>query len=629
MLQRKRHYLTEVGPIMSVSQDPEVATENHLLPVDVYQFWVTAIVSDDAVQVESVLTAADEPQRRRLLNGSFHFQDEELLRHNKYAFGGRPNKPLALCALSGALRVLRVLIGHGVHVTSQDASGHNVVHQLIFVAYYDDANEERCVTSYREIMRLVDLPTKRLLLLTEGNNGLRPLEAASQHGTLRFVHAIMETEGVYLVRQVARGLSIYQWYDVTEYESFADDNRRHVSPVRFLVTLDERKLSHSHVGAVFFKEPLGKWISVKISVNRPLIFVWALLRLVHILAYFALDISGFDHTPSLGPAGNATDTTGAPTSADYRLCEFVSPLYLSKISRLVLACYIITHSQLVLLWDLVGYIKTRRWLRTTRRAGPMCKTVDGKKRKAFACSLYYIRIQQTLAVLLAIAASRKVNEWETNVYSSGVRVACTFLSTWSLLYFVQLLPFIGYFVVAIQRMVRQMFNFGVVYAIFFFATCQAFFVTVNTSERQVCSGEFSTMSRGVYSTFAIMLNLVNPAELRLRHPGWIYALHVVYMFMVAILLINFLIAIMSSALSEVALHRPIIERLQRLSVALAVESRIDHLVAPYYRAMHRRHFDCVDDRVYLVRVTPPSKYAETIRTSKDITEHAPTLITQV
>ena len=176
------------------------------------------------------------------------------------------------------------------------------------------------------------------------------------------------------------------------------------------------------------------------------------------------------------------------------------------------------------------------------------------------------------------------------------------LSTWSLLYFVQLLPSIGYFVVAIQQMVRQMFNFGVVYSIFFFAAGHAFFVTVNTSERQTCSGEFSNVLQGIYSTFAIMLNLVNPAQLGLRHPGWIYVLHVSYIVIVAILLINFLIAIMSSALSEVALQQPIIERLQRLSVAIAIESRIDRLVAPYYRAMQRRHFVYEGDRIYIVRV---------------------------
>ena len=187
------------------------------------------------------------------------------------------------------------------------------------------------------------------------------------------------------------------------------------------------------------------------------------------------------------------------------------------------------------------------------------------------------------------------------------------LSTWSLLYFVQLLTSIGYFVVAIQQMVRQMFNFGVVYSIFFFAAPRhatprhatprhAFFITVNTSERQTCSGEFSNVLQGIYSTFAIMLNLVNPAQLGLRHPGWIYVLHVSYIVIAAILLINFLIAIMSSALSEVALQQPIIERLQRLSVAIAIESRIDRLVAPYYRAMQRRHFVYEGDRIYIVRV---------------------------
>ena len=108
----------------------------------------------------------------------------------------------------------------------------------------------------------------------------------------------------------------------------------------------------------------------------------ALLRLVHLLAYFALDISGFDHISTPGQAVNATDTTGASPSADYRLCEFVSPLYLSKTSRLVLACYIITHSQLILLWDLIGYIKT-----TARRRmwSPVPSTTSASSRRWPCC----------------------------------------------------------------------------------------------------------------------------------------------------------------------------------------------------------------------------------------------------
>ena len=609
---------------MSVSQEPEMVKSNNLLPVDVYQDWISAIVSDNADQVDTILTAADESQRHLLLNGSFDYQDEEFVHHNPYRFF-RPVKPLSLCALSGALRVMRVLVGHGVHVTFQNARGHNFVHQLIFVAFFEESFEKFFVESYQEMMRLTDLQTKRRLLLMESNIGLRPLEAASHHGVLQFVQAIMETEGVYLSRQIVRGLSVYQWYDVTEYESFDVGNRRWASPVRFLMTLDERKLKHSYAKQVYFDKPFGTWISNKVSVNRPVILVWALLRLAHITAYYVLDMSIVSPTSATEKTSNVSNFEDMSTTPEYRLCEFVNPINLSRTPRRVIASYIIVHSVMILLWDIVERWRTRRCPLSSR----MRKTIDGKSKKVVTCSMFYARCQQTLAVLFAIDATIKLTGEESGWTLGGVRVLCMALSTWSLLYFVQLLPSIGFFVVAIQQMVRQMFNFGVVYSIFFFAAFHAFFVTVNTSERQTCSDEFSSVLQGIYSTFAIMLNLVNPAQLGLRHPGWIYVQHVSYIFMVAILLINFLIAIMSSALSEVALQRPIIERLQRLSVAIAIESRIDRLVAPYYRAMQRRHFVYEGDRIYIVRVTCPCKRKDIIQAGKDTIVNSPEILTNM
>ena len=506
-----------------------------LLPIGDYQDWLTAIVCDDAQVVEAALGVADEEQRYILLNGSFDYQDDDLVSHNPYRFG-RPHKPLSMALLSGALKVLSILIGYDVHVTPQNSRGHNVVHQLIIIAFHGESHESRLVGSYVAMMGLVDLHTKRRLLLAESNIGLRPLEAAAHHGTLHFVQAIMETEGVYLRREDVRGLSAYQWYDVTEYESFGTDNRRMVSPVRFLVTLDERKVSHSHVNQVFFNKPIGTWISAKASINRPLLLIWALLRIEHVSAYYALDISSVSATTLREKTRRNESYIENTVSIEYMFCEFVSPISLSETPRQVIAVYIIVHSVVILLWDLFEILNFYWWQCLSRYS----MTIDGKT----------------------------------------------------------------------KRMVGQMFNFAGVYAIFFFASVSAFFVTVNTSERLSCSDEFSTIPQALYSTFAIMISLLHPGELGLRHPGWMYMQHIVYMFIVAILLINFLIAIMSSALSEVALQRPIIERLQRLSVALAIESRVDRLVAPYYRAMQRRHFVCEEGRIYVMRVTPPCKYAE-------------------
>ena len=587
---------------MSLLHGPE--DDELLLPIGDYQDWLTAIVCDDAQVVKAVLRVADEEQRHILLNGSFDYQDDDLVSHNPYRFG-RPHKPLTLALLSGALKVLSILISYGVHVTSQNSRGHNVVHQLIVIAFHGQSHESRLVGSYVAMMGMVDLHTKRRLLLTESKIGLRPLEAAAHHGTLHFVQAIMETEGVYLRQEVVRGLNVYQWYDVTEYESFGADNRRMVSPIRFLVTLDERKVSHSHVNQVFFDKPIGTWISAKASINIPLLLIWALLRVVHLSAYYALDVSTVSATNLRGKTGNASYIE-INTSTAYMFCEFVSPINLSETPRRVIAVYIIVHSVLTLLWDLLEVLNFYWWKRLSRYS----KTIDGETKRLAACSLFYARCQRVLASLLIIDAAHKLNDVVSGWSASSVRLMCMTLSPWSMLYFVQLVPSIGHFVVAIQRMVGQMFNFAGVYSIFFIASVSAFFVTVNMSERQSCSDDFSSITHALYSTFAIMLSLLHPVELRLRHPGWMYMQHIVYMFIVAILLINFLIAIMSSALSEVALQRPIIERLQRLSVALAVESRVDGLVAPYYRAMQRRHFVCDEERIYVMRVLPPYKYAE-------------------
>ena len=75
-----------------------------------------------------------------------------------------------------------------------------------------------------------------------------------------------------------------------------------------------------------------------------------------------------------------------------------------------------------------------------------------------------------------------------------------------------------------------------------------------------------------------------------------------YVFVVAILLINFLIALMSNSVSEVAEHKDIVMVIQRLSVAWTLEMRLGWLLAPLYRRLHPLAFDVEDGSIYLVRI---------------------------
>ena len=181
-----------------------------------------------------------------------------------------------------------------------------------------------------------------------------------------------------------RGLSAYQWYDVTEYESFGADNRRMVSPVRFLVTLDERKVSHSHVNQVFFNKPIGTWISAKASINRPLLLIWALLRIVQVSAYYALDISSVSATTLREKTRRNESYFENTVSIEYIFCEFVSPISLSETPRRVIAAYIIVHSVVIVLWDLFEILNFYWWQCLSRYS----KTIDGKTKRMAACSLF-------------------------------------------------------------------------------------------------------------------------------------------------------------------------------------------------------------------------------------------------
>ena len=62
-------------------------------------------------------------------------------------------------------------------------------------------------------------------------------------------------------------------------------------------------------------------------------------------------------------------------------------------------------------------------------------------------------------------------------------------------------------------------------------------------------------------------------------------LHVMYVFVVAILLINFLIALMSNSVAEVAEHKDIVMMIQRLAVACTLEMRLGWLLGWLYRRL--------------------------------------------
>ena len=81
-------------------------------------------------------------------------------------------------------------------------------------------------------------------------------------------------------------------------------------------------------------------------------------------------------------------------------------------------------------------------------------------------------------------------------------------SVWSILYFVQLLPYVDPFVNSIQKMLGIMINFTIVYFIMIFPYPHAFLALLKGNSGCKLEG-FESVWNGMYTSFKIMLNMVD------------------------------------------------------------------------------------------------------------------------
>merc|ERR1711894_431551 len=111
-----------------------------------------------------------------------------------------------------------------------------------------------------------------------------------------------------------------------------------------------------------------------------------------------------------------------------------------------------------------------------------------------------------------------------------------------------------------------------------------------------CVEEFSTLPRTVFATFRAMLNMVGFSQYSFRYEHMIDLVHLIYVFFIAILLLNFLIAFMSNAVNEVEEHKEVLTNIQRLEMVTNMEGTT-LCFPPLHRFLLKTRFKVVDDRL--------------------------------
>ena len=100
---------------------------------------------------------------------------------------------------------------------------------------------------------------------------------------------MFETPGLHLVEQSRNGINLTQWFDITEYASHEDGNRRRYCQVFFILLLDKKSLKYKGTRELFKSDLMLKWIDADFRTTTCLIFTWFLFRLLLSAFVFLFD----------------------------------------------------------------------------------------------------------------------------------------------------------------------------------------------------------------------------------------------------------------------------------------------------------------------------------------------------
>lgn len=563
------------------------------MPIKEFEFWHEALERDAVELIQSVLDeySASSTERLTLVNGRFVYDCQPHHARSHKDIVQLPcayERPLVLAAVFQSTGTINLFLENSADLFVQDIGSDTVIHGIIKAAAIEPEHQDNYVQIYEFLInRLTDREKRRLLFL-EDADGLRPLELSARLRTFKLFQKIFGTEGVYLFKKGIIGAHLCTWYDVTDYES-VDDNgkRRKKSPLRMFTVMEKEFLLQARQSAFVDHPALQKWISGKIWINVPYLVFWFFLRLFYTGLIFVCAVSDVSLDQALSPENR----TGWPDPNSEYCPQAIFTMNGQMLELLIVS--VICFSFLIVIFDIAEFIAYHS---VTKQRDRRCYHAFASRNFVVRTRFYRICNFLLAASVIIFHASKKLDPESTSQVTPKAYMLANILNIWSLLFFIQLLPALGYFVTIIQRMLKDMFHFLILYVILFFSFSQTFFNLFYINH--VCSKEFKDMFWSMYSTFRVMLNMI---ELTEEYPGSydLAILHTTYVIVVPILLVNFLIALMSNSVSDVAENRQLIMLLQRLSAAILVEERLEKIIVWFYKKKQHNYYVVKDGRIYV------------------------------
>lgn len=601
-------------PVSASPNEPANGSDQEM-PLLMYQTWFDAIESDDIESAKRILTGV-RTEVDIMLNGKFQFHyftsgsKNKIWKQKNKTLPCFFQRPVVLAAVFRSKEVLKFILNQGADIYLNDGGDNNIIHAIVWGAALQPEFENEYKEIYLMITDSLSRQEQKSLLMRENADGLRPLELAARLTTFYLFITIFNTEGVYVHNKGRLGAYVCKWYDVTDYESIeaSTKSRRNRSPLRIFTFIEKERLQNASTRDIMLNnKAISKWIDIKIQSNTPHLIVWFLARLSYTMLFLVYANSNYEDSNSSSNTYDSSSTSILTSSSSVHSktdtrnitsndgavqngrCSH--PLFtISNTVRQVTLYITLIYSLFIVIFD----ISETMFAIFTRNRDKRCQHVQGSRHFVVRTKFYRV-CNFLLGVFVLLFILGKTKEWQ-GLMTKSFMIA-NILNIWSLLFFIQFVPALGHFVTIIQRMFKDMFHFLVLYILLFFSFSQTFHNLFYI--KGICTDEFKDPFMSTYSSFRVMLNMLELTDLKIGNITDVAILHVAYVIIVPILLVNFLIALMSNSVSEVAENRYLIMALQRLSAALQIETRFGMHIPFLYKYIQEKLLVTSEGRVYV------------------------------
>ena len=586
--------------------------EEHRMPSDMFKFWYNAIYDDNITFVKEVLSSCNEYEKRLLLNGSFQFQNQCPLKATERNFQKLPCKfelPLFIAVHFQSKMVLNAMLETGVDPFQVDCGGNNIIHGMIMSSALEPENQYKDV--YEQVMNFIAREDKKLLLFAENSDGFRPLEYASKMNEFVLMECILQTKGVYAFSRGTIGVYEQIYYDVTDYEHVGK-GRYLKSPVWFVTHLTPEALKRKETRDVILSPTMMSWYKFKEESTSCLMYTWVFFRILfHVMVFIgsgslkeAFVQIRHDYNIHYTCEDVINGTSVNLTNCERKVMLTLCSLFWGDIAMSASLQLVIVISTILLLKSVISGVLSFGKTYCTKK-GLDRKIVSGG---ALVSTRFYDMAQFLLALSIVNCYIFLILDslfYNHHLLLAGIShslavisfVCVILLNSWALLYFFQFLPHIGYFVLAVQQMVGETFKFTLIFMLFLFGFSEAFANVLFVNG--FCDvPEFSGTSMSLYSTFTVMLNMVSFSEYVQSNISLAFV-HVTYVMLVGVLLINFLIALMANSMYNVSEYRTILMILQRLHRSMLLEWKHSGCCCICCRRKRKQYLVKENGRLYL------------------------------